>query len=176
MNIEIKKSLDENVVDIAKLYDKEIIYMDKTNTNYPKWEYGVYPSIEDVIECTKQGILYYVLCDGILSASFILNEEPYGNYEKANFSIKLKQSEYVIIHALVVDHNMAHKGIGTKIVDYSIKKAKELGYKAIRIDVVPTNYPAINLYLKCGFSFVGSYDLERNKKDIPLFNLYEYNL
>ena len=161
---------------IGNLYDEEILYMDKTNTNYPLWEYKVYPSIETVKECVKQGIQYCALVDGVLAGAFILNEEPYGEYEKVKFSINLKKREYLIIHALLIKHEFYHKGLGTTMVKYSIDKAKELGYKAIRIDVVPTNIPAINLYTKCGFSFVGSYDLERNKKDIPLFNLYEYNI
>ena len=70
-------------------------------------------------------------------------------------------------------NNYYGKGIGTKIVHYCIDEAKKQNYKGIRLDIVPTNYPAKELYIKNGFKYVGDYDLDRNIDDIPLFSLFE---
>ena len=61
------------------------------------------------------------------------------------------------------------------MVDKGIDIAESKGYKAIRLDVVPDNIPAINLYKNKGFTFAGVKDLSRNIEDIPLFGLYELN-
>lgn len=68
-----------------------------------------------------------------------------------------------------------HWGIGGYMVERCIGLAMSSGYKAIRIDVVPDNIPAINLYEQKGFTFAGTKDLLRNIDGIPLFSLYELN-
>lgn len=52
--------------------------------------------------------------------------------------------------------------------------AKERGFQAIRLDVVPDNVPAKKLYEKCGFVYVGDVDLEHGIEAIPEFSMYEY--
>ena len=68
------------------------------------------------------------------------------------------------------------QGIGSKMIKFCIEKAKKEGYKALYADIVPTNIPSRNLFKKCGFSYLGDFDLERDLKDIPLFSLYELKL
>ena len=65
-------------------------------------------------------------------------------------------------------------GIGSRMVQYCIDYAKASGYKAVRVDVVPSNIPACKLYEKHGFTFAGEKDLERFVY-IPTFVLYELN-
>ena len=55
------------------------------------------------------------------------------------------------------------------------ERAKKSGAKGIRLDVVPTNYPARRFYEKHGFAFVEERDLGRSFDDIPTFCLYEYH-
>ena len=61
------------------------------------------------------------------------------------------------------------------MVEYCIHTAKENGYKAVRLDVIPTNAPARRLYENMGFLFAGEKDLSRDIKDISTFALYELN-
>lgn len=105
----------------------------------------------------------------------VLNEDPNGNYDVGDWSKELKKGEYLIIHTLAVDPLHEHKGVGGYMVDKCIDIAESKGYKAIRLDVVPDNIPAINLYKNKGFTFAGIKDLSRNIEDIPLFGLYELN-
>ena len=82
----------------------------------------------------------------------------------------------MVIHALAVATELQGRGIGKQIVGFCIDYARAHGYKAIRLDVVPTNYPAKKLYEQCGFAYLGDVDLERGFEDIPLFSMYELNL
>ena len=70
----------------------------------------------------------------------------------------------------------AGNGIGKEMVRFCIEYAKEHGYKAVRLDVVPDNIPARRLYESCGFKYVGDVDLERDIPEIPLFSMYEIKL
>lgn len=59
------------------------------------------------------------------------------------------------------------------MVDRCIDIARESRYKAVRLDAVPNNGPAICLYENKGFKYAGTKDLKRNVKAIPVFALYE---
>lgn len=114
--------------------------------------------------------------EGQLVGAVVLNENPDGRYEAGEWTRDLAPGEYLIIHTLAVSTQCSRTGIGGKIVDLCIEYAKAQHYKAIRLDAVPGNLPAIHLYQKKGFTFAGTKDLERNIPDIPVFNLYELNL
>lgn len=66
--------------------------------------------------------------------------------------------------------------IWKEMVEYCIRYAKEHGYSAIRLDVVPDKVPARKLYEKCGFQYAGDVDLERGIEMIPVFSMYEFLL
>ena len=61
------------------------------------------------------------------------------------------------------------------MVEFCIEKAKNEGYKAVRLDIVPENIPAKRLYEKAGFKYAGEKDLNRGFEDIPTFQLFELN-
>ena len=61
------------------------------------------------------------------------------------------------------------------MVEFCLNYSRVNGYKGVRLDVVPTNFPAIKLYTSLGFTFAGEKDLKRNMEEIPTFCLYEFN-
>ncbi len=168
----IRKCNETDINNTALLYDNEIIYLDN-HINYPKWKYKIYPSIESVSYNTKNGFQYICIDNDEIIATFVLNDDPEGAYDLASWSKDLKQGEFMVIHGLLVSNKYYGLGIGTKIVNYCINKAKELGYLGLRLDIVPTNIPAKNLYLKNGFKYVSDIDLKRNVEDIDKFSLFE---
>ena len=56
-----------------------------------------------------------------------------------------------MLHTLAVSPVCYGQGVGSKMVALCIQYARKNGYKAIRLDVVPGNVPAIRLYEKFGF-------------------------
>ena len=63
-----------------------------------------------------------------------------------------------------------------KIIRFCIDQDGSQGYRAIRVDIVPDNYPARTLFEKNGFTWAGDADLKLNIGNIPVLSLYELNL
>lgn len=62
-----------------------------------------------------------------------------------------------------------------KIIRFCVRKAKEEGFQALRVDIVPDNLPARHFYEKNAFTQAGDVDLDRGIPGIPEFSLYERN-
>lgn len=58
------------------------------------------------------------------------------------------------ISHLVVRREYRRQGIGRELVRFIVEKAVEMGYKELSIGVDLNNYPAIKLYVDCGFDKV----------------------
>ena len=144
----------------------------RATVNYPKW--GVHhPSVEDLTGACENGELYVCMEDGKVCGAVVLNEDPEGYYEAGGWSKTLSRGEFLVIHLLASDPDIRNKGIGGILVDRCVDIARKGGYKAVRLDVVPGNEPAINLYQSKGFTYAGTKDLKRDIKAIPVFGLYE---
>ena len=85
----------------------------------------------------------------------------------------LPEGSYLTLHAFAVEPDIHGQGLGSKMLQFCIEKARSEGYKALRLDIVPTNIPARRLYEKNGFQYVGEADLERGIEDIPVWSLFE---
>lgn len=164
-----------DIVSVGQFYDREILYMDEHGTNYPKWQYQQYPSVRSVREAAEKGTQYVCRRDGQIVGAFVLDENPNGLYERGDWAAHLRAGEYLVIHALSVAHDLAGQGIGSAAVRYCVEYARAAGYKAVRIDMVPSNLPAGRLYEKMGFTYAGEMDLGREIAEIPTFALYELN-
>lgn len=171
----IRQCKIEEIETVGEFYDSVVKDLCE-NVNFPKWTYKVYPSTQFVREMTCAGEQFVCFDNGKLVGAFVFNDDPQGEYEKATWGVSLQRGEYGVCHALAIATALQGKGLGKQIVDFCIQRAKRLGYKAIRLDVVPTNFPARKLYEKCGFTYVGDADLERGYDDIPVFSLLELNL
>ena len=164
---------ESHLKELTEFYNKIVIYLDKT-INYPIWIYGVYPSESTINEAIGKKHQYAFIQNNKIIGAFVFNDDPHGKYENAK--IEFKRGEFLIIHTLATDYEIYRQGIGSKMVKFCIEKAKKEGYKALYADIVPTNIPSRNLFKKCGFSYLGDFDFERDLKDIPLFSLYELKL
>lgn len=156
-------------------YDNVVEYL-VSHVNYPKWRYKEYPNEDYVRQMTEEGSQYILEEDGKIVGAFVLNTDPQGDYSKGNWSRELPSGSYLVIHALAVDPGYHGKGLGSEAVSYCIHYAKSTGFKALRLDLVPTNEPAKRLYEKNGFSYAGTEDLGRGVEIIPKFSMYELNL
>lgn len=171
--MEIIKCEKKHLEQVSDLYKRVVKYLEET-INFPKWSED-YPCRETVLSSILCGEQYACVEDGRVIGAFVLNENPDGNYDVGDWTKTLTQGDYLVIHTFAVHPSAKGKGIGGYMVDFCIHTAKHTGYKAIRLDVVPDNIPAINLYKRKGFAFAGQGDLSRGIEDIPVFDLYEMN-
>ena len=170
----IRKCGEGEILRVAAFYDRVVRHLE-TRVNYPRWIPHVYPAETSVRAMTESGA-QYVCADGeTIAAAFALNADPQGAYEAGAWRRDLPEGSYLVLHALAIDPDRQREGIGSKIIRFAADRAKSEGYRALRADVVPDNFPARRLLEKNGFACAGDADLKRNVAGIPLFSLYELN-
>ena len=172
---EIRKCAEPDIARVSRFYDDVILWLND-HINYPQWIYRVYPCQDNVCAWIKAGVQYICEGEGRIFGAIALTEKPQGDFQKANWSRNLSEGAYLVINALAVDPRIQRRGTGSAIIRFCIEKARAEGYKAIRVDIVPTNVPARRLFEKNGFTFVGDVDLELKIGHVPSFSLYEFNL
>lgn len=170
----IRKCTTDEIVPLGAFYDNIVLYLD-SHINYPKWMYKEYPTENSVRTQTEASSQYICLDGDKIVGAFVLNTDPQGNYQKGNWKKNIPDGQYMILHTLAIAPELQGKGLGSEVVEFCINKAKEDGYKALRVDIVPGNIPAKKLYEKHGFKYIGDYDLDRGYEYIPLFSLFELN-
>ena len=150
----------EHLAAVTQMYRQSVKALED-GVNYPKWSDG-HPSNEYIEESLSHGELFACIENGDILGAAVLSENPEGSYELGDWTLELDRGEYLVIHTLAVNPGYERRGVGSFLVDGCIRYAKSSGYKAIRLDVVAENFPAVNLYKKKGFTFAGSKDLNRN--------------
>ena len=173
--MKIRKCEEGDIISTGSFYDRVVTWLD-AHINYPKWIYRIYPSEESVREMVRSNAQYICVDDQQIIGAFVLTTDPQGNYSRGNWTCDLQEGEYLTIHAVAVEPELHGQGLGSQIIRYCIDKARSEGYKALRLDIVPTNMPARRLYEKNGFQYVGDVDLDRGIDDIPTWSLFELNL
>jgi len=173
--MQIRKATKEDIVRLGRFYDAEVKWMDENHCNYPLWTYQGYPTTATVEWTVSEGTQFVCTEGEEILGTFMLNTDPLGPYEKVPWSKALQRGEYMIIHMLAVAHEHYGEGIAGAMTNFAVDYAKSHGFKAVRLDVVPTNTPAKKLYETCGFRYVGDCDLEKGVEKIPLFSLFEFN-
>ena len=173
--MKIRKCSEADIAGTGEFYDGIVKWLDE-HINYPRWIYGVYPSADSVRAMTKDGSQYLCISGGRITGAFALNAKPQGCYWKGNWKRDLPEGAYMVLHAMAVAPEMQRQGIASEIIRFCINQAGSQGYRAIRVDIVPDNYPARRLFEKNGFTWAGDTDLELDIGNIPLFSLYKLNL
>jgi GNAT superfamily N-acetyltransferase len=69
----------------------------------------------------------------------------------------------LLLNALCVDERFRGKGIGTKLIALTKKKAKKDGFKSLSLMVLADNADAHRLYARCGFKTVEAVELKSHE-------------
>lgn len=174
--MQIKKCPVIMAAAVGEFYDATVKFMNDNGVNHPKWIYKIFPSTEYALKVARADELFICEDGDKICAAFVLSENPEGDYSKVTWSQNLAVGEFLVLHAFAVAPDCQRKGLGKKIIKYCLNFAAEKNYRALRLDIVPENFPAQKLYEACGFKFVGAADLGRTFSGIPRFCLYERNL
>lgn len=175
MNIVIERGKVDDLDEVEALYNSLNDYLDK-ETNYPGWKKGIYPIREDGAKGIRSGDLYIARHRGAIVASMILNHIAEVAYDKVIWKEDLDYQFVFLVRTFLVHPDYLKQGIGSKFLDYAINYGKISGMKSIRLDVFENNRPAINLYEKKGFEYIGNVDLGLESYGLNSFCLYELTL
>lgn len=156
-----------NIGDLPQLkmvYEKIIYSMNENNIQI--WD-EIYPceffydDIENnylyVLEDNKEIVSAFALCHSNAGAEYVKWES---NHDKALY-----------IDRFGVNINYSRKGIGSIMINKAIALARDMEAKYLRLFVVDTNKPAINLYIKNGFKRVDGVYNEIIDDDLILHEL-----
>lgn len=154
----IRKATKEDINAVAQSY-RELLLYEKEHGGHSNWVLDVYPTITVAEKSHAEGTLYVLEEDGEICASMILNQFQPDGYTQIQWKYPASANEVLVIHTLCIPPSKAGKGIGKKMVDYALEKAKAMECKAMRLDTHAENEPAASLYKKFGFQYAGSADI-----------------
>jgi GNAT superfamily N-acetyltransferase len=66
-----------------------------------------------------------------------------------------QRSDAVYVHRLIVARRAAGRGLGAAILRAVAQRARDRGYRVLRLDCVGHNKDLVNYYCRLGFSPVG---------------------
>lgn len=174
MSIQIRQAGTEEYEQIRQFYYDVIDDMEGMDF-HPKWQKGVYPADEYIMEELKLGEMYIAQNESqeILGAMMV-NHRTNEGYDQVQWPTKARPEEITLIHALGVAVRAARTGVASAMVAYVQKLAADSGQKAVRLDVLSGNFPAEGLYRKMGFQHVTTIKLFYEDTGWHDFEMYEY--
>ena len=143
---------------------------------HPEWRKDVYPSQEDLLSAAESGTLYVGRVGGRIAGAMVVNQSCNEAYQKVNWPAVRDQKDFVVIHMLGVHRDFCGKGYAKEMVKYALNLSREVGMKAVRLDVLEGNIPAERLYSGLGFSYAGMVPMFYEDTGWKNFKAYEYVL
>lgn len=140
---------------------------------HPGWEKGVYPADAFLKESLAAGELYALRADGKIIAAMVLNHQCNDGYNGTKWNVEAAVDEITVIHALGVLPQVHGQGVAPQMVEAAIQIARAKQQKAIRLDVLGGNIPALKLYEKFGFQYHRTVQMFYEDTGWTNFLLYE---
>jgi len=124
-----------------------------------------YPNEETIrMDLQKQQAYVYTEQGGIL-AYMVLNETYDVEYDDLNWNTP---TPFLVIHRLFVQPAAQGKGLSSQMIQFAEAYAQANTYASIRFDAYALNETANAVYLKKGYTFVGTVQFRKG-----VFNCYE---
>ena len=130
-----------------------------------RWDMAFHPTADGLRAAIAAGNLF-VATDGEpytsprIYGAFVLDDEQDAGYTQASWPVAASDDEVAVIHLLAVSPTVRGLHIGAALVNAAARIARERGKRAIRLDVVANNDPAVNLYRSCGLVDLGIFTLD----------------
>ncbi|MBR6801666.1 MAG: GNAT family N-acetyltransferase [Eubacteriaceae bacterium] len=171
--MQIRFLFEDEFDKVWHFYDHVIEKM-KDSPFDPDWNMEYYPDAEYITDSLKEKrMLGMVDEDGRIISCMVINHELEGDFDDSVWNVEATWDEVIAIHTFGVLPEYHSKGISRQMMDYIISYAKNEGYKAIRLDVMPGNIPAEKLYLRYNFTFIGNFTEVWDDGSSEEFKVYE---
>lgn len=171
----VRKATRKDIDELEKLYDDLNDYMAST-VNYPGWIKGIYPIRETATKGLCEGSLFVAEDNNKIVGSIILNHVPENAYDQVEWLTNTDYRNIIVIRTLVVHPAYHNKMVGFTLLQFAQYQAARQQIKSIRLDVSTRNTPAIQLYRKLGYKYIGTVDLGLPYEHLKWFELYELPL
>ena len=169
------QATEKDLENTLNFYNELIDELDK-GINYPDWTRDVYPNMEYLKEVQSKGELYLLQDDETIIGSTVLNSNSIPDYDSVDWSIELPKDQVLLLHTFGIKQDLRNTGIGSKFLEIIEDFARDNNYKAIRMDTIYGNSPAIKFYQKNGYTNLGQYELHYDETPETRFFMFEKNL
>ena len=173
--LDIRAARPDEFAAVQNFYHKLIDMMEGAEF-HPRWEKYVYPSDGFLRSSLEHGELYVGMLGCEIAAAMVINGEGAEGYAGAPWRVSAADGEFYVIHALGVLPSHHGRGFARELVRAAIGEARAKGMKALRLDVLNGNVPAVRLYESEGFRLVSRVKLFYEDTGLTDFLLYEYAL
>ena len=151
----IRKATIEDIPAVAQSY-QELFRYESAHGSTTNWVEGLYPTKGTAEHAFSENTLYVLEEAGAVCGSMVLNQIQPPEYGEIDWAYPAEPTKVLVIHTLCICPSQAGKGYGRQMVSYALKKALQLGYKAVRLDTWEGNHPAASLYESMGFRLAGT--------------------
>lgn len=124
----------------------------------PRWDRDFYPDDE-------------MLSDLVEDGEFVLGEE--GELVCAGALSDIGSDGIAEVHLLAVHPSKVRRGHAHALLDELVRRARDAGARAVRLDVISGNTPALRLYESYGFSHAGTREAFFERTGRLSFDLYK---
>lgn len=171
--LKIRQAALEDMPAILALYDK-VTNLFQAQTGTQAWRKGVYPTETNFREAIEAGTLYLGELEGDLAAGMIMTQGTDKTYGNPPWRVEAEDSETAVIHTLGVSPDFTGRGLALQMLQGAAALAREKSWKALRLDVLEENAPALRLYERAGFVYIATKEIWYESTGLASFLLYEY--
>lgn len=173
--MQIVKASEDRFEEVRTFYHDMIDAM-KTAVFDTGWKKDIYPAPEFLRDSIRAGELYITVEEDRIIGSMVLNHACNESYAGCQWPTEARPEEVTVVHALAVLPACGRRGIGRQMMEFAINMARKNGQKAVRLDVLPENFPAKGLYESLGFTYLHTLKMYYENTGWVAFELYELAL
>lgn len=144
-----KSDIDE----IVDLYERVIIAVNSSDIKLG-WNITKYPDRSFVETATQNGEMCIIREAGHIVAAAVVNHNVNPEYDDIDWAIKEPKDKVSTIHALAVAPDKQGSKVSYQMLEDIHEYCRQMGDKAIHLDVIDTNIPAYKLYIRNGYTEV----------------------
>ena len=145
----------------------------KTNA---RWVYGQHPTDEMIAGYISEGAMYLLKEEDRIAGVGAVTMSQGKDYHKIKWNERVEDKDVSVVHILAVTPEFQHRMVGKVFVEKIISLAQERGKKAIRLDELGSNKPALRLFKDMGFIYTDERRMYADNTGNASFNFYEYSL
>ena len=139
---------------IAEIYEKHLDWEEETGF-HNGWQRGVYPTKDTARPAIELGEMFVLEVDGVIVGSARINHEQPEAYKQCKWKYDVPDDRIMIMHTLVVDPDYRGKGYGWAFLMFYENYSLDHFCPVLRIDTFVLNEPALNRYLRMGYTLSG---------------------
>ena len=122
---------------------------------HARWEFGKHPTEALLADYVSRGMMYITEDSAGIAAAVAVTPFQPEDYHGVEWQADLADDEVAAVHILAVNPRCQGRGYARQMMRDVIDLAKDMGKKAVRLDVLACNAPAHRLYESLGFKKCG---------------------